>query len=280
MLIYQKLIKLAQKLDDKQQYDLADKIWKNRPLMLPLENQERTKYVENAFGFIPPEELDPYLESDLPLIHVTGNLPSVLEHGLLSRNLLKKINYPNNLGLGGQVLGQNPKQVSTTYSEEKADAIFSALMLIANINIGKAKINDILDYLDALADRYLYDEEDPLYEEMETEALKIDENDPREKYNFLQKYENEIISWLGESYDTPERIIPFGIAGLAANYDSVKHLKPENIEKLYLKAKEGTQPGHYPTEAELTFYPQDLYIDDDRLLPHERELLQKYIGDK
>jgi len=150
-----KLLKIANQLDDKKAYKLADKLERlaARQYMLPLEYGD-PQYSENALDFIPKDEIDPQ-NDEYGLYHVTTDLPSLLEGGLLSRNQLEKKFPGGRQGMGGRIPGQSDSQVSTTYSYERARNIYDTLQTLASVLTGETSLADALKNEYLIADEIL-----------------------------------------------------------------------------------------------------------------------------
>jgi hypothetical protein len=307
-----KLLKIANQLDDKKEYQLADKLERlaARQYMLPLEYGD-PRYSGNALNFIPEDEIDTE-DDDYGIYHVTTDLPSLLEGGLLSRNQLEKKFPSGRQGMGGRIPGQSDSQVSTTYSYERARNIYDTLQTVASILTGKMSLADALknefftaeevleenfdepylrQFINMMMDKIelqlpghvnlkpiktkLFKDDMSAFEDLENIMVQHNINTPEIVYNLLIELETTIANIHSDIYKYSDEPQPLPIAGLAAPYEAIKDLTPENIALLELKARKDSPVAHYPQEEELNFYPWDLYIDHPELLPHERGLIQQ-----
>lgn len=305
-----KLLKIANQLDDKKAYKLADKLERlaARQYMLPLEYGD-PQYSGDALNFIPEDEIDPQGD-EYGIYHVTTDLPSLLEGGLLSRNQLEKKFPGGRQGMGGRITGQSDSQVSTTYSYERARNIYETLQTLASILTGKMSLADALKnqyfiaeealQIDDMAinnfikhmigeidaelpegvdirpiQKKLLNDDMSAFEDLEAVMTRNNVNTPEIVYNLLRELETTIANIHSDIYEYSDEPQPLPIAGLAAPYEAIKNLTPEKVALLELKAREGAPSSHWPQEEELNFFPWDLYIDHPELLPHERGLIQQ-----
>ena len=211
-----------------------------------------------------------YEEQKRNVYHVTTNLAGVQKtFGLRSRAQLGG----NTAGLGGGWKNESPNMVSTTYSYDKALAIYQALQFMCSVvrnEVSAGQVYDRVmggfDYYDIegneklnriLAD-YVPDDE---LEEADDETIKhyLDQHlqTPQQKYDLYIALEDALGTENdndGGEYYAPNRV------GFTANFQAMARLQHKQIAILQLAVRQGAKSEHKIEEEEIRFHHEDLRV--------------------
>ena len=96
------------------------------------------------------------------------------------------------------------------------------------------------------------------------------------RYNIVQDLENNMLHILrraGREVDDQPT------SGLAAEWEQVQNIDPNNIGTVKLEANWDAPRQHYPIEEQVNFFPIDLRIIHPEFLPHEGRTIQETMYD-
>lgn len=305
------MVRMAAAMDARGVHDLADRMDRmaQRQMMLPLE-MDGGEYTDIASDVIPRDEFGEREDvDDLGLYHVTPYYPSVLQHGLQSKLQLSNRGI-HTRGLGGETTAgpysmEDPGMVATTYSRDRAEMLEADLQQLGGWLRGEVSTASMISpILDAADSEMSYDgpELEDFYRDVlgvldsngvDVSDISIDEDsewptaeelgrridaapiDMEARYEIVRDLGGQLGTHIQDYYRDTDNEPPLPISGLAAPYDAIKGIRPEDVRTIPLRVRRDAPIQHIPGEEQVNFFPWDLSLDAPELMPHERQIIQR-----